>query len=102
VIFGTAGVGVDSGEFRLIKATRRLFGECIIAVNATPRIRLALSYGTRRPFRKQSHCEADLVIEGENATWYDRAEECFFSCSTAKRETSFREALRQNGLGVLD
>jgi quinohemoprotein ethanol dehydrogenase len=35
VIFGTAGVGVDYGEFRNIKATGdRLFGECIIAVKA--------------------------------------------------------------------
>jgi quinohemoprotein ethanol dehydrogenase len=35
VILGTAGVGVDYGEFRNIKATGdRLFGECIIAVNA--------------------------------------------------------------------
>src|SRR6516225_10157003 len=35
VIFGTAGVGVDYGEMSAIKATgERLFGECIIAVDA--------------------------------------------------------------------
>src|SRR5438128_1840485 len=68
VIFGTAGVGVDYGEFRLIKATGdRLFGECIIAVNAdTGEYVWHYQTGTEGVHSENNHIlMADLVIDGE-------------------------------------
>src|SRR5438477_8444164 len=68
VIFGTAGVGVDYGEFRLIKATGdRLFGECIIAVNAdTGEYAWHYQTGTEGVHSENNHIVmADLVIDGE-------------------------------------
>src|SRR5882724_6783521 len=68
VIFGTAGVGVDYGEFRLIKATGdRLFGECIIAVNAdTGEYVWHYQTGTEGVHSENNHIVmADLVIDGE-------------------------------------
>lgn len=68
VIFGTAGVGVDYGEFRLIKATGdRLFGECIIAVNAdTGEYVWHYQTGTEGIHSENNHIlMADLVINGE-------------------------------------
>src|SRR6266446_5450416 len=68
VIFGTAGVGVDYGEFRLIKATGdRLFGECIIAVNAdTGEYVWHYQTGTEGVHSENNHIVmADLVMDGE-------------------------------------
>src|SRR6267143_320005 len=68
VIFGTAGVGVDYGEFRLIKATGdRLFGECIIAVNAdSGEYVWHYQTGTEGVHSENNHIVmADLVIDGE-------------------------------------
>jgi len=68
VIFGTAGVGVDYGEFRKIKATGdRLFGECIIAVNAdTGEYVWHYQTGTEGVHSENNHIVmADLVIDGE-------------------------------------
>src|SRR6266481_1242561 len=68
VIFGTAGVGVDYGEFRLIKATGdRLFGECIIAVNAdTGEYVWHYQTGTEGVHSENNHIVmADFVIDGE-------------------------------------
>src|SRR5713226_8311181 len=68
VIFGTAGVGVDYGEFRLIKATGdRLFGECIIAVNAdTGEYVWHYQTGTEGVHSENNHIlMADLMIDGE-------------------------------------
>jgi quinohemoprotein ethanol dehydrogenase len=68
VIFGTAGVGVDYGEFRKIKATGdRLFGECIIAVNAdTGEYAWHYQTGTEGIHSENNHIlMADLVINGE-------------------------------------
>jgi quinohemoprotein ethanol dehydrogenase len=68
VIFGTAGVGVDYGEFRLIKATGdRLFGECIIAVNAdTGHYVWHYQTGAEGIPSENNHIMmADLVINGE-------------------------------------
>jgi quinohemoprotein ethanol dehydrogenase len=68
VIFGTAGVGVDYGEFRLIKATGdRLFGECIIAVNAdTGEYAWHYQTGTEGVHSENNHIAmADLVMDGE-------------------------------------
>jgi len=68
VIFGTAGVGVDYGEFRMIKATGdRLFGECIIAVNAdTGEYVWHYQTGTEGIHSENNHIlMADLVIDGE-------------------------------------
>jgi quinohemoprotein ethanol dehydrogenase len=68
VIFGTAGVGVDYGEFRLIKATGdRLFGECILAVNAeTGEYVWHYQTGTEGVHSENNHIVmADLVVDGE-------------------------------------
>ena len=68
VIFGTAGVGVDYGEFRLIKATGdRLFGECILAVNAdTGEYVWHYQTGTEGVHSENNHIVmADLMIDGE-------------------------------------
>ncbi len=68
VIFGTAGVGVDYGEFRKIKATGdRLFGECIIAVKAdTGEYVWHYQTGTEGIHSENNHIlMADLVIDGE-------------------------------------
>src|ERR1700681_4511298 len=68
VIFGTAGVGVDYGEFRMIKATGdRLFGECIIAVNAdTGEYVWHYQTGTEGVHSENNHIVmADLMIDGE-------------------------------------
>src|ERR1700687_3796725 len=68
VIFGTAGVGVDYGEFRKIKATGdRLFGECIIAVNAdTGEYVWHYQTGTEGVHSENNHIVmADLMIDGE-------------------------------------
>jgi quinohemoprotein ethanol dehydrogenase len=68
VIFGTAGVGVDYGEFRNIKATGdRLFGECIIAVNAdTGEYVWHYQTGTEGIHSENNHIlMADLTIDGE-------------------------------------
>jgi len=68
VIFGTAGVGVDYGEFRLIKATGdRLFGECIMAVNAdTGEYAWYYQTGTEGVHSENNHIVmADFVIDGE-------------------------------------
>jgi quinohemoprotein ethanol dehydrogenase len=68
VIFGTAGVGVDYGEFRLVKATGgRLFGECIIAVNAdTGEYVWHYQTGTEGVHSENNHIVmADLGIDGE-------------------------------------
>ncbi|PYT53853.1 MAG: PQQ-dependent dehydrogenase, methanol/ethanol family, partial [Acidobacteria bacterium] len=66
--FGTAGVGVDYGEFRLIKAKGdRLFGECIIALNAnTGEYAWHYQTGTEGVHSENNHIMmADLVIDGE-------------------------------------
>src|SRR5438552_1608572 len=68
VIFGTAGVGVDYGEFRLIKATGdRLFCECIIAVNAdTGEYVWHYQTGAEGVHSENNHIlMADLVMDGE-------------------------------------
>jgi quinohemoprotein ethanol dehydrogenase len=68
VIFGTAGVGVDYGEFRNIKAMGdRLFGECIIAVNAdTGQYVWHYQTGTEGIHSENNHIlMADLTIDGE-------------------------------------
>ena len=68
VIFGTAGVGVDYGEFRKIKATGdRLFGECIIALNAdTGEYVWHYQTGTEGVHSENNHIVmADLMIDGE-------------------------------------
>jgi PQQ-dependent dehydrogenase (methanol/ethanol family) len=68
VIFGTAGVGVDYGEFRNIKATGdRLFGECIIAVKAgTGEYVWHYQTGTEGIHSENNHIlMADLTIDGE-------------------------------------
>src|SRR2546427_10211065 len=68
VIFGTAGVGVDYGGFPLIKAERdRLFGECIIALNAnTGEYAWHYQTGTEGVHSENNHIVmADLVIDGE-------------------------------------
>ena len=68
VIFGTAGVGVDYGEFRKIKATGdRLFGECIIAVNAdTGEYVWHYQTGTEGVHSENNHIVmADLAMDGE-------------------------------------
>jgi len=68
VIFGTAGVGVDYGEMSAIKATgERLFGECIIAVDAdTGEYVWHYQTGTEGVHSENNHIVmADLVISGE-------------------------------------
>src|SRR5206468_4142908 len=68
VIFGTAGVGVDYGEFSFIKPTGdRLFGECIIAVNAdTGEYVWHYQTGTEGIHSENNHIlMADLVLNGE-------------------------------------
>jgi len=68
VIFGTAGVGVDYGEMSAIKATgERLFGECIIAVDAdTGEYVWHYQTGTEGVHSENNHIMmADLVISGE-------------------------------------
>ena len=68
VIFGTAGVGVDYGEFRNIKATGdRLFGECIIALNAdTGEYVWHYQTGTEGIHSENNHIlMADLMMDGE-------------------------------------
>ena len=68
VIFGTAGVGVDYGEMSAIKATgERLFGECIIAVDAdTGEYVWHYQTGAEGVHSENNHIVmADLVINGE-------------------------------------
>jgi quinohemoprotein ethanol dehydrogenase len=68
VIFGTAGVGVDYGELSGFKATGdRLFGECIIAVDAdTGKYVWHYQTGTEGVHSENNHIMmADLVINGE-------------------------------------
>ena len=68
VIFGTAGVGVDYGELSAIKPTGdRLFGECIIAVDAdTGKYAWHYQTGTEGVHSENNHIVmADLVIDGE-------------------------------------
>jgi quinohemoprotein ethanol dehydrogenase len=68
VIFGTAGVGVDYGEMSAIKATgERLFGECIIAVDAdTGEYVWHYQTGAEGVHSENNHIVmADLVISGE-------------------------------------
>ena len=68
VIFGTAGVGVDYGEMSAIKATgERLFGECIIAVDAdTGEYVWHYQTGTEGVHSENNHIVmGDLVISGE-------------------------------------
>src|SRR6266446_3256862 len=68
VIFGAAGVGVDYGEFSFIKPTGdRLFGECIIAVNAdTGEYVWHYQTGTEGIHSENNHIlMADLVLNGE-------------------------------------
>src|SRR6266852_4486299 len=68
VIFGTAGAGVDYGEFSFIKPTGdRLFGECIIAVNAdTGEYVWHYQTGTEGIHSENNHIlMADLVLNGE-------------------------------------
>ena len=68
VIFGTAGVGVDYGEMSAIKATgERLFGECIIAVDAdTGEYVWHYQTGAEGVRSENNHIVmADLVINGE-------------------------------------
>ncbi len=68
VIFGTAGVGVDYGELAAVKpAGDRLFGECIIAVDAdTGKYVWHYQTGTEGIHSENNHIVmADLVIDGE-------------------------------------
>jgi quinohemoprotein ethanol dehydrogenase len=68
VIFGTAGVGVDYGEMSAIKATgERLYGECIIAVNAdTGEYVWHYQTGTEGVHSENNHIVmADLTLNGE-------------------------------------
>lgn len=68
VIFGTAGVGVDYGEMSAIKATgERLYGECIIAVNAdTGEYVWHYQTGIEGVHSENNHVAmADMEINGE-------------------------------------
>src|SRR6202030_2371554 len=68
VIFGTAGAGVDYGEFESIKTSGdRLFAGCIIAVNANTG-EYAWHFQTSAPGQQTENNHivmADLVIDGE-------------------------------------
>src|SRR3982074_852143 len=68
VIFGTAGAGVDYGEFENIKtAGDRLFAGCIIAVNADTG-EYAWHFQTSSPGQQTENNHivmADLIIDGE-------------------------------------
>ena len=68
VIFGTAGAGVDYGEFENIKTSGdRLFAGCIIAVNADTG-EYAWHFQTSAPGQQTENNHivmADLVIDGE-------------------------------------
>lgn len=68
LIFGTAGAGVDYGEFRSIKAGGdKLFAGCVIAVNADTG-EYAWHFQTSSPGLQTENNQimmADLVIDGE-------------------------------------
>jgi quinohemoprotein ethanol dehydrogenase len=67
VLFGTAGVGVDYGEMANVQVTgERLFGECIIAVNAdTGEYVWHYQTGTEGVHSENNHIViADLLLNG--------------------------------------